>query len=247
MHRFFISKENISGTAALIKGDDAHHIQKVLRLKPGEEIVLCDGRGMDYVVEIQSMEKGRVFGQVIGTRPALTEPRTKVTLIQGLPKGSKMEVVIQKCVELGVYRIVPAYTTRAVVRIEDEKSADKKLLRWQRIAEEAAKQSQRGIVPEISQLLSFTEAVNNIKASLKLILWEGEKEQSLRRVLQSYPGKPDSIAILVGPEGGLDVGEIELAREHGWISVTLGPRILRTETAGMAVLSAIMYAMEDME
>jgi 16S rRNA (uracil1498-N3)-methyltransferase len=247
MHRFFIPKDNISGTVAIIEGDDAHHIQKVLRLRTGEKIVLCDGRGMDYIVAIQSMQKGQVIGQVTDTRPVITEPRTRVTLIQGLPKGSKMEVVIQKCVELGIYNIVPVHTERAVVRIDDEKNIAKKLLRWQRIAEEAAKQSQRGIIPEISQPVSFNEAVSNISAKLKLILWEGEREQSLRKVLESYPEKPDSIAMLVGPEGGLDAGEVDLAREHGWLSVTVGSRILRTETAGMAVLSAIMYAMEDME
>jgi 16S rRNA (uracil1498-N3)-methyltransferase len=247
MHRFFILPENISGKTAVIQGDDAHHIQKVLRLRIGEEIALCDGRGRDYTAFIRSMEKGQVTADIKAGTPTVTEPHTKITLLQGVPKASKMETVIQKCVELGVHDFVPVNTLRVVVRFADEKDSRKKALRWQRIAEEAAKQSRRGMIPPVSLPVSFEEAIKSNNSKLKLLLWEEERQQSLRSVLQGLTEKPDSIAVLIGPEGGLDEKEANLAREYGWISVTVGPRILRTETAGMAVIAAIMYQMEDME
>jgi 16S rRNA (uracil1498-N3)-methyltransferase len=257
MHRFFVLFENINGITAVIQGDDAHHIQKVLRLRIGEEIVLCDGRGNDHTASIDFIGKGQVTAVIKSSAATATEPRTKVTLVQGVPKASKMEAIIQKCVELGVHNIVPANTLRAVVRFDDERDSDKKAQRWQRIAEEAAKQSRRGIIPHVSSPLSFEEAVKSSNSRLKLLLWEEEREQSLRSVLRGFAEnepagkgraeKLDSIAILIGPEGGLDAKEAALARNHGWIPVSVGPRILRTETAGMAVLAAIMYQMEDME
>ena len=158
-----------------------------------------------------------------------------------------METIIQKCVELGVYNIMPITTSRAVVKVAGNKEKEKKALRWQRVAEEAAKQSRRGILPRVHTPASFEQAVQQCRADLKVIFWEEEREQSLRKQLQNSTTKPDSIAILIGPEGGLEEEEINLAKQHGWVSASLGARILRTETAGMAVLAAIMYQMEELE
>ncbi|HHU77975.1 MAG: 16S rRNA (uracil(1498)-N(3))-methyltransferase [Caldicoprobacterales bacterium] len=247
MHRFFVEPEQISGSTAVIAGDDAHHIQNVLRLHIGEEIILCNGRGTDYRAVIQSMGKEQVRTELLSSEPSGTEPVTKVTLLQALPKASKMETVIQKCVELGMYELIPISTVRTVVRLANARDGEKKRIRWQRISEEAAKQSGRGIIPQIHTPVSFEETVAHLKSDLKIILWEEERENSLRKVLQGLIDRPASVAMLIGPEGGLDQKEADLARQHGWTTVSLGSRILRTETAGMAALAAIMYQLEELE
>ncbi|HHU48385.1 MAG TPA: 16S rRNA (uracil(1498)-N(3))-methyltransferase [Clostridiales bacterium] len=247
MHRFFVRPDEIKGDTCILTGDDAHHIQNVLRLKAGEEIALCNSRGTDFRAVIREMSKEWVRVELLSSSPSGTEPNLKVTLLQGLPKASKMETIIQKCVELGVHDIIPIVTTRTVVKISDGRGGEKKAFRWQRVAEEAAKQSRRGIIPLVHVPIPLETAVETCEADLKIILWEEEKKQSLRMLLQSRSVKPDSIAILIGPEGGLEEKEINLARLHGWVSASLGSRILRTETAGMAVLAAVMYQMEEME
>lgn len=247
MHRFFISPEAIESNTCIITGTDAHHIQNVLRLKTGEEIMLCNSQGTDYRAVIREISKGHVRVELTESSPSKTEPDLKVTLLQGLPKASKMETIIQKCVELGIYDIIPITTARTVVRISSGRDAEKKTARWQRISEEAAKQCGRGIIPKVHSPLTFDQAVKSCQAGLKIIFWEEEKSQSLRLILQSQAEKPDSIAILIGPEGGLEEDEVIMAEKHGWVSASLGTRILRTETAGMAVLAAIMYQMEELE
>lgn len=247
MHRFFINPDQIKDSIGEISGEDAHHIKSVLRLEAGEYITLCDCQGMDYQALIQDADNDIIKVKLVNCCPSGTEPKTKVTLMQGLPKSAKMEIIIQKCVELGIYEIVPVTTIRTVVRIADANSAYKKAGRWQRVAEEAAKQSKRGVIPQVYEPVSFEKAVNDCNAELKLLFWEEEKEQSLAKVLLKQNPSPESIAILIGPEGGLDNSEVELAGRHGWISVTIGSRILRTETAGMAVLSAIMYHLGEWE
>jgi len=247
MHRFFVRPEDINNDMAVIAGDDAHHIGKVLRLEPGEEIILCNSEGLDYKAVIQKVEKDRVCAKLLGSSPSVTEPGIKVILYQGLPKASKMDTIIQKCVELGISRIVPVSTIRTVVRLSDKKDGEKKTARWQKIAEEAAKQSGRGIIPQVDYPVSFDEAVKHCRADLKILLWEEEKDQSLRNILNSRSAGADTIAVFIGPEGGLDKQEAALAEQYGWLSASVGPRILRTETAGMAVLAAIMYHMEEFE
>lgn len=247
MHRFFVTPDKIIGNAGTITGDDAHHIQRVLRLEAGDKITLCDGRGMDYQAVIQDVGKGMVQVELTGNSPSGTEPHLKISLLQGLPKASKMETIIQKCVELGVYEVMPVTTARTVVRIADDREGEKKAARWQRVAEEAAKQSRRGILPRVHAPKTFGQAIQACQTDWKIMLWEEEREQSLRRILQSRSSIPASIAILIGPEGGLEQQEVVLARQFGWIPASLGPRILRTETAGMATLAAIMYQMEELE
>ncbi|MGI6539020.1 MAG: 16S rRNA (uracil(1498)-N(3))-methyltransferase [Caldicoprobacterales bacterium] len=247
MHRFFIEPEDIEGNIGRIKGSDAHHLNKVLRLNPGDEIMLCNGRGLDFRSVIQTVEKEEILVEILDSRPNATEPNVRVSLFQGIPKSSKMELIIQKCVELGIYELIPIQTLRCVAKINEGKDSEKKTLRWQRIAEEAAKQSRRGIIPMVSSPISFNQAVMYSKADVKLIFWEEENTKSLRKILEELNFKPETVAMIIGPEGGLEKSEVELAEKHGWISVSLGSRILRTETAGMAALTAIMYHLEELE
>ncbi|HHY82168.1 MAG TPA: 16S rRNA (uracil(1498)-N(3))-methyltransferase [Clostridiales bacterium] len=247
MHRFFIRPENIDGNTAVITGDDAHHISKVLRMEAGEEIILCNSQGLDYKAVISKVENGKVYAGLTESSPAPAEPGVRVTLYQGLPKASKMETIVQKCVELGIYEIIPICTSRTVVRLSDKKDGEKKAARWQKIAEEAAKQCGRGIIPHVGNPVSFEQAVKDCCSDLKILLWEEEKERSLRNVLYNQAANIHTAAILIGPEGGLEKQEASLAEQYGWVTATIGPRILRTETAGMAVLAAIMYHMEELE
>ena len=246
MHRFFVEPEQISGSTAVIAGDDAHHIQNVLRLHIGEEIILCNGRGTDYRAVIQSMGKEQVRTELLSSEPSGTEPVTKVTLLQALPKASKMETVIQKCVELGMYELIPISTVRTVVRLANARDGEKKRIRVKDIG--GSRQAERkGNNTPNTHSVSFEETVAHLKSDLKIILWEEERENSLRKVLQGLIDRPASVAMLIGPEGGLDQKEADLARQHGWTTVSLGSRILRTETAGMAALAAIMYQLEELE
>lgn len=225
----------------MISGEDEKHIKTVLRAREGEEITLCDGMGMDYQCRILSLERG-VLAEIISKMPCETEPKTKITLYQGLPKADKMEWIIQKCVELGVDRIVAVSTERAIVKLD--KKEGKKLERWQKIAEAAAKQSGRGKIPEICQrVLKFSEAVTEAaELDGALIPYEKEQERGLRQFVRGFSG--ESVGIFIGPEGGFSEEEIALAEESGVLPVTLGKRILRTETAGMVTTALLLYELE---
>lgn len=248
MNRFFVNRKRICGRTAVLEGEDVTHIRKVLRLRVGECIELCDGEGTDYMAEIRELDTGEVKLFIKETYPSLGEPQVKVTLCQGIPKGSKMDTIIQKCVELGVHEIIPVFTDRTVVKLETRRDEEKKTVRWRKIAEEAAKQSRRGYVPDIKMPIPLKEALSGVKCDLKLIPWEGEREQNLKPLLKSANiSRLDSIAFMVGPEGGFEDSEVQAARDQGWLPVTLGPRILRTETVGMAMISIIMFCMEEME
>ena len=245
MHRFFINTDNIKKDRIVITGEDVSHISRVLRLKFGDEIILCDGQGIDYCVTIEGMDKYAVRTKIIGEMASIGEPDVNVILFQGIPKGAKMDIIIQKCTEIGVSRIVPVLNARTVVRLSDEKDERKKVERWQRIAEEAAKQSGRGIVPQIAKPKVFEEALEEaMELDISLIPYELEKQNTLKGYLHGKALK--NIGILIGPEGGYEDFEIKSAIDKGVIPVTLGSRILRTETAGSAVLSCIMYEFDEM-
>ena len=244
MHHFFVSPEQIGEKTITITGSDVNHIENVLRMTAGEQITVSSGEDRAYRCEILTMEEDRVEAGIMWIEEADTELSSKIYLFQGLPKGDKMEFIIQKAVELGVYEIIPTATRRAVVKL-DKKKAESKRKRWQGISESAAKQSRRNLIPAIGPVMSFREAVEYAAdLDVKLIPYELAEgmESTRKRIDAILPGQ--SIAVFIGPEGGFAPEEVELAAGTGFLPVTLGKRILRTETAGMTVLSVLMYHLE---
>lgn len=242
MHRFFADRDFIKEDRIFITGDDAHHISKVLRLKEDDEVVVCDKQGTDYLCSIKAITKDEVELWILKKEASSSEPPIEITLYQGVPKGDKLETVIQKCVELGGVKIVPVAMKRSVAVIKDK---EKKKQRMQKIALEASKQCGRAKVPRVSEVLSFKEALADAKENdLKLLPYEAENKQKLKDILLENKNSI-KIAIFIGPEGGFDEEEIKLAKENGFKTVTLGPRIMRTETAPLACISAVMYELGD--
>lgn len=246
MHRFFIEPSRISEQRILISGEDFKHITKVLRLGKDDMIEVCDGKGMDYQAVLDAPGDQEISGSIKKRYPSSGEtPDMEITLCQGLPKGTKMEVIIQKTVELGVSDIVPFSSIRAIAQIKDKK--DKKIERWQRIAYEAAKQSKRGIIPLVKELNSLKGLLQEAgEYDLLLLAYEDENKQTLKEVLLDFEKKNSMaknlrIGVIIGPEGGFDPREVNQCREAGVLSVSLGNRILRTETAGMVVLSQLNF------
>jgi 16S rRNA (uracil1498-N3)-methyltransferase len=245
MHKFFVNNENIVGHRILINGDDVNHIYRVLRLNRDDEILISSGNGKEYICKIVDVNKREVVCEVVESFDNTSEPPVNIILYQGLPKAQKMELIIQKCVEIGVVKIQPVLTQRVVVKTEG-KDISNKLERWNKIAEEAAKQSNRGILPEVLPLISFEQAVEELKnMDLGLIPYEKEKSKGLKEVLEGA-SSAKTIGILIGPEGGFEETEVSNCVEKGIIPVTLGPRILRTETAGLTVSSIVLYEIGDM-
>lgn len=245
MPKFFTARENITETEIRIESEDAKHIRKVLRLSPGDEITVCDGRGIDYTAVIDRFGDSEIICGIRDSRVCDAEPKIAVTLYQGLPKASKMDYIIQKTTELGIVRIVPVRMARCVVKVENAAAEKKKLERWRKIAGEAAKQSGRGIVPEICEIMSFEAALEDMRrAELCFAPYECERKTRLKTVLSDADGIKTA-AFMIGPEGGYDIAEYEKLRGAGVRTVTLGRRILRTETAGEAVLAMTMYSLDE--
>jgi 16S rRNA (uracil1498-N3)-methyltransferase len=260
MARFFAEKSDIHSDTIFIKGDDAQHIKKVLRMAPGEQFTVCDGDSTDYLVEITGFEQSTVLTRVISSCPNKTEPPVNITLYQGLPKSDKMDYIIQKSTELGVSRVIPVLNDRTVVKLHTGRDAETKLARWRKIAEEAAKQCQRGRIPAVGEPCTFKDAINKaVKEGLALIPYENEQNTGLKSVLRnresvlrnresgnvSGNGGKGNISIFIGPEGGFSDNEFQIAVKAGILSVSLDPRILRTETAGIAVIAILMYELGD--
>ena len=245
MRRFFSEVTDGIDEITLSK-DDMNHILKVLRLGCGEKIVVCDGMGKDYLCELVNTD-GNVAAKVLSAGPCLAEPKVKVTLFQGLPKADKMDLIIQKCVEIGVSEIVPVVTERSVVKLNGKEAA--KVSRWRKIAESAAKQAGRGIIPHVGDIVGFKQGVGKLKKHENgIVAYEGERELSIKAYLnkKAYNNIPPlQLAIFIGPEGGFSDKEILDIKEAGITPVSLGKRILRTETAGMAALTAILYEFND--
>lgn len=239
MPKYFVLPESITDDTVVITGEDAKHLATVLRSEEGDCVEVCDGCGTDYSCEITAVDKKEITLKINEKKPCQSEPKTKITLFQGLPKADKMELIIQKCVELGIEKIVPVATHRAVVKL-DKKDSIKKIERWQKIAESAAKQSGRGRIPQIGEVVSFKEAVKlGAMAQGAIIPYEHEEKRGIREFAKSFSGS--EVAIFIGPEGGFADEEIALAMENGILSVSLGKRILRTETAGMATVAILLY------
>jgi 16S rRNA (uracil1498-N3)-methyltransferase len=245
MRRFFADPSQIGEDSIRITGQDVNHIKNVLRMKPGDELIISDGDKKEYTCAIDSIEGEAIVAKIFFAEEVGLELPNKIYLFQGLPKSDKMDLIVQKAVELGAWEIIPMATSRAVVKL-DEKKAAKKQARWQQIAENAAKQSKRMHIPRIHQVCSFSQALAYAKeCQVPLIPYElakGMKET--RKVIQNImPGQ--SIGVFIGPEGGFASEEIAMAMEQGVKPITLGKRILRTETAGLAILSVLMFHLEE--
>lgn len=245
MYRFYVSQEQIEEKQIHIVDSDVNHIKNVLRLEKGDWIVACDAEGTDYVCRIQEMSGTEITVSVEKIQESGTELDTRITLFQGIPKKEKMEFIIQKAVELGVYEIVPVMMKRCVVKLSDEKKMQKKQERWQAIAEAAAKQCDRGIIPTVHLPVTMTEAFD-MAGSLEynMIPYELQDGIEVSRTIVNEACKHSSVGIFIGPEGGLEQEEVEQAVAMGAHPMTLGKRILRTETAGMALLSIMMFQLQ---
>lgn len=239
MVRFFVTPNELLLDEIILSGENAAHA-KVLRLKAGEQVLVCDGQGSECLCAVDRIESAQWYLDVIGRQASTSEANVKVSIYMAFPKADKLEHVIQKATELGAYEIVTFPTGRCVSR-PDEKSIKKKLERWQKIAASAAEQSGRGRIPEVIVLPSFTAALSRAaEADIPIMFYENERATTLRMALEA--NEYASVSLLSGPEGGLEVKEVEMAKNAGLRICTLGKRILRCETAPLCGLSAVMYA-----
>lgn len=246
MYQFFVEPGQIQGREILIQGSDVNHIRNVLRMRSGEELSVSNGvDGREYRCHITDITEDAVRCELRFIKEEGVELPSRIYLLQGLPKADKMELIIQKAVELGVYQIVPMAAHRSVVRL-DERKAAAKVSRWQAIAEAAAKQSRRGVVPRVQQVMGLDQALAHVRdLPVKLIPYELAEDMGKTREVLGKLEPGQDIAVLIGPEGGFEGKEVESAVAAGAIPITLGRRILRTETAGMTVLSWLMYLLEN--
>ena len=247
MYHFFVEPDQIGEDMISVTGSDVNHIRNVLRMKPGETVLISSRTGGDYLCEAECFLAEQVEFKILEMRESGMELPARIHLFQGLPKGDKMELIIQKAVELGAYRIIPVETKRTVVRLDAKKEEAKKK-RWNAISESAAKQSKRSLVPEVSGVMTFQEALKEAERyGLKLIPYECADGilETRAQIAKAEAGM--DIAVFIGPEGGFEETEIEEAKKAGIAPITLGKRILRTETAGLCILSALMLQLEEKE
>lgn len=245
MFHFFADQSQIGGGRIVITGADVNHIKNVLRMKEGEEALISNRTDRDYLCRVAALSPDAVHFEILEECPEGTELPAKIYLFQGLPKGDKMELIIQKAVELGVYRVIPVAMKRSVVKL-DGKKAEAKVKRWNAISESAAKQSKRIIIPEVTGVKSFKEALTYAADfDLNLVPYECAEGMDGARKTVAAAKAGMSIGIFVGPEGGFEDAEIKLAKEAGAHVLTLGKRILRTETAGLCLLSVLMFRLEN--
>ncbi|MBO4788870.1 MAG: 16S rRNA (uracil(1498)-N(3))-methyltransferase [Lachnospiraceae bacterium] len=247
MPRFFVEPEAVSEEFITVTESDYNHIRNVLRMRVGDSLTVCDGEGTDYVCEVDAFDAGTCRLRILSRENSAVELPLAITLYQGLPKKDKMELIVQKAVELGAVRIVPVLCKRTVVKIEDKKREERKTERFNAISESAAKQSGRGIVPEVAAPMPFTQAVKNACATCKTVLLPYENALGMKATKEAFAEAiaTGSVAVFIGPEGGFEREEVALAEQSGARIISLGRRILRTETAGLTVLSALMLASEE--
>lgn len=243
MRRFFIDKGAVSDSRAVISGELYHHIARVLRMQAGDRLILVDEDGCEHQGLIKEIGRDTLIVGVEGSIFRATGEQTRITLCQGLPKGDKLELIIQKCTELGLDRLIPFTSGRTVPKLDQEREL-RRLERWRRIAQEASQQANRTTVPEVTSIKAFEQMLDAVDAQVRLLLWEGERTRHLKGVVAELPN-PRKVAVIVGPEGGLSRQEAELAEQKGFVPVTLGDRILRTETAGIAITAILQYQWGD--
>lgn len=247
MQKFFVEANQIENNKIIIIGDDVKHISNVLRMKIDEEVQIGNKETLEnYIAKIFEINKENIILKVVEKLDSSTESNVNIDLYQGLPKADKMEWIIQKTTEIGINKIIPVDMQRCVVKL-DEKDAKKKINRWQKVAEGAAKQSKRDKIPKIENKIKLKEVENRIKEyDIFLIAYEEEKENKLKEQIKNIAKKQNyNIGVLIGPEGGLDIKEVEELKEKGAKTVTLGKRILRTETAPIVIISNILYELEN--
>ena len=244
MQHFFVSPQQVKEEKIYVEGSDVNHIKNVLRMKLGEKLTVNDGEGWQYLCEVESYEADMAVLYIVEKSKAETELSSRIYLFQGLPKQDKMELIVQKAVELGAYQVIPVSTKRAVVKL-DAKKAGKKVERWQQIAVSAAKQAGRGIVPTVGEVCTYAQALK-MAEELDVVLIPYELAEGIEETKKIIAGiRPgQSVGVFIGPEGGFDEEEVKLAMEAGAKPVTLGRRILRTETAGLTTLSLLMFHLE---
>ena len=246
MYQFFVETTQITEDQIRILGKDVNHMKNVLRMKPGEEIRVTDSEtSKSYRCEVAELYEETVVCHILAEEEEGSELPVRIYLFQGLPKADKMELIIQKAVELGVYQIIPTACRRCVVKL-DPKKEKTKLARWQQIAEAAAKQSKRGVIPTVAPVMNYAQAVKTAsEMDLKLVPYELAEGMEQTKQLIESAGPGQQIAVFIGPEGGFDPEEIRLATEAGILPITLGKRILRTETAGFTTIAWLMYQLEN--
>ncbi len=243
MPRFFVPSDNITGEYIRITGSDAAHITRSLRMATGEAVTVCNMKCTEYGCVIDGFEDGDVVLRIVSSAPGKTEPPYRVTVYQALPKGDKMETIVQKTVETGAYKIVPFVSERCISR-PDGKAKLSKVERWNKISLEAAKQCGRGRIPEVGEILGFTQMLDDAtKADTAILFYEGDGTVPLNRILKEV-GREENISVIIGSEGGFSLDEVGAAKDRGILIAGLGPRILRCETAPTVALSAISYALE---
>ena len=244
MQHFFVSPQQVKEEKIYVEGSDVNHIKNVLRMKLGEKLTVNDGEGWQYLCEVESYEADMAVLHIVEKSKAETELSSRIYLFQGLPKQDKMELIVQKAVELGAYQVIPVSTKRAVVKL-DAKKAGKKVERWQQIAVSAAKQAGRGIVPTVGEVCTDAQALK-MAEELDVVLIPYELAEGIEETKKIIAGiRPgQSVGVFIGPEGGFEEEEVKLAMEAGAKPVTLGRRILRTETAGLTTLSLLMFHLE---
>lgn len=246
MHKFFVERNNIKDNIVLIENQDAKHISKILRLKTDDQISINDCNGSEYIAKISEINKDNVKAKITEKLVLSNESPVNIYLFQGLPKASKMDLIIQKCVEIGAFSIVPVITKRVVVKSELKEF--KKIDRWKKIAIEACKQSKRSLIPSIEMPMEFNDLLAKLDdMDIIFVPYENEQKNGIKSVLTKVDKAGiKNIGIIVGPEGGFEESEVQKLIEKGAYSVTLGPRILRTETAGFVMASILQYEFGDM-
>ncbi|MCY6371821.1 16S rRNA (uracil(1498)-N(3))-methyltransferase [Clostridium ganghwense] len=247
MHKFFVHQNKIFDNKALIEGEDVKHIYKVLRLKEGEKVNINDCNGKEYLGRIKSVNKVKVEVELLEQLEVNNESPIDVYLYQGFPKGSKMDLITQKCTELGIKDIIPVITSRVLSSMGEVRRDSKKIERWNRIAFEACKQSKRSLIPEVKDIIDFNELMNQLEEmDLIVVPYENADNYGVKSMIKNLDRDIKKIAIIIGPEGGFEEEEIAALKEINAHIVTLGPRILRTETAGFTCLSLLMYELGDL-
>ncbi len=246
MYRFFVEPAQVGEKEITITGSDVNHIKNVLRMKPEETILISSGENLEYTCYIRELKEEEIIAHIMYVQESGYELPSRLYLFQGLPKSDKMELIIQKAVELGVHEIIPVASKRAVVKL-DARKEEKKRTRWQAISESAAKQSKRMYVPEVKKVMSFSQAVEYAgQLDVVLVPYELAKGMGETREIIGKIKKGQSVGIFIGPEGGFEETEVEMAVEKANAkAITLGKRILRTETAGLTVLSILMFTLEE--